>query len=83
MISFGYVDFYAKIILILYTPFENSTTHIAITYLHCSTAAYFKAQTNWGTINVLRKQVFGPKNTNKLGLACTTKTIRSDTKTET
>ena len=30
MISFGYVDFYAKIFLILYTPFENSTTRIAI-----------------------------------------------------
>ena len=29
-ISFGYVDFYAKIFLILYTPFENSTTRIAI-----------------------------------------------------
>ena len=30
---FGYVDFYAKIILILYTPFENSTTRIAILFM--------------------------------------------------
>ena len=30
IISFGYVDFYAKIFLILYTPFENSTTRTAI-----------------------------------------------------
>ena len=30
IISFGYVDFYDKIFLILYTPFENSTTRIAI-----------------------------------------------------
>ena len=30
IISSGYVNFYAKILLILYTPFENSTTRIAI-----------------------------------------------------
>ena len=30
IISFGYVDSYAKIFLILYPPFENSTTRIAI-----------------------------------------------------
>ena len=30
IISFGYVDSYAKIFLILCTPFENSTTRIAI-----------------------------------------------------
>ena len=30
IISFGYVDFYAEVFLILYTPFENSTTRIAI-----------------------------------------------------
>ena len=30
IISFGYVDFYAKNFLILYTPFENSTNRIAI-----------------------------------------------------
>ena len=30
IISFGYVYFYEKIFLILYTPFENSTTRIAI-----------------------------------------------------
>ena len=30
IISFGYVDFYAKIFLILYTRFENSTTRTAI-----------------------------------------------------
>ena len=28
--SFGYADFYAKIFLILFNPFENSTTRIAI-----------------------------------------------------
>ena len=30
IIAFGYVDFYAKIFLILYTPFKNSSTRIAI-----------------------------------------------------
>ena len=30
IISFGCVDSYAKIFLILYPPLENSTTHIAI-----------------------------------------------------
>ena len=30
MISFGYVDSYAKIFLILYPPLENSTARIAI-----------------------------------------------------
>jgi hypothetical protein len=30
MISFEYVDSYAKTFLILYPPFENSTTRIAI-----------------------------------------------------
>ena len=29
IISFGYVDSYAKIFLILYPPLKNSTTHIA------------------------------------------------------
>ena len=33
MISFWYVDFYAKIFLILYTQFENSTTRTAIFYI--------------------------------------------------
>ena len=33
IISFGYVDSYAKIFLILYPPFENSTTRIAIVIL--------------------------------------------------
>ena len=32
--SYGYVDSYAKIFLILYPPFENSTTRIAIMYIH-------------------------------------------------
>ena len=31
-IFFGYVDFYAKSLLILYPSLENSTTPIAITY---------------------------------------------------
>ena len=30
LFSFGYVDFYEKIFLFLYTPFENFTTRIAI-----------------------------------------------------
>ena len=30
MISFGHVDSYAKTFLVSYTPFENSTTRIAI-----------------------------------------------------
>ena len=32
IISFGYVDFKAQICLILYPPFENFTTRIAITF---------------------------------------------------
>ena len=35
IISFGYVDSYAKIFLILYPPLENSTTRIAVIY-NCS-----------------------------------------------
>ena len=34
IISFRYVDSEAKILLILYPPFENSTTHIAITSIY-------------------------------------------------
>jgi hypothetical protein len=34
IISFRYVDSYAKIFLILYPPLENSTTHIAIAGSH-------------------------------------------------
>ena len=33
IISFGYVDFKAKIFPILYPPLENSTTRITITYI--------------------------------------------------
>ena len=37
MIFFGYVDFYAKIFIILYPLLENSTTRIAITETEMTT----------------------------------------------
>jgi hypothetical protein len=56
IISFGYVDSYAKIFLILYPPLENSTTCVAILWVR------------FGTIFILRKGIFGLFKTTLLPL---------------
>ena len=46
IIFFGYVDFHAKIFLILYTPFENSITRIAILPIANARTQYSELKTN-------------------------------------
>ena len=48
IITFGYVDSYATILLILYPPLENSTIHIAILYIECSgRTEQYREKTDW------------------------------------
>ena len=44
IISFGYVDSYAKIFLILYPPLANSTNHIAIFDMHAFSQPSLKSK---------------------------------------
>ena len=66
-ISFGYVDFQAKIFLILYPPFENSTTRIAI--LHILDRVGSKNFT-WNTYTIQTRYWYSQKNADYNNMGC-------------